>query len=69
MDAELFRSINKQHPYQLNSQLPFATLLKSLDASHARWEIGDGTALRAEVIWRPMLELLKRYIEIIEAMA
>lgn len=68
-DEELFGNINQHHPYQLNSQLPLKTLLKNLDPSHARWEIGDGTALRAEIIWKPMLALLRRYIEIIEKIA
>jgi hypothetical protein len=62
---ELFKKIEKINPYQLSNQVPLSKLLNSLSTEQALWEVSQGGELRASLMWKPLHELLKSYLDLI----
>ena len=61
--TEVAKTIELEHPYELNSQKPLSELMKSLPPELARWELENGAILRAELIWHPSLSHLQTHLK------
>ena len=62
-DIELYKEIEKHHPYELNSMKPLSDLLASIPEDQRLWEVTQGNTKRAELLWKREYAVLKEYIE------
>jgi hypothetical protein len=53
--------VAKNHPYELNPQKPFRTLLSTLPEEIITWELTSGSALRGEIIFPFLLGEIVRF--------
>lgn len=52
---EVTATLQRKHPYQLNSQVSLGELMRWLGPEIAAHELTTGTELRAEALWHPLL--------------
>ncbi|MFN8391902.1 MAG: hypothetical protein U0136_16555 [Bdellovibrionota bacterium] len=64
----VIRQVEKQFPYELNSQKPLSDLLSSIPADYIQWELEVGNSNRADQIWQPSLVLLRQYRDLLRGM-
>ncbi|MCB0324182.1 MAG: hypothetical protein KDD69_11445 [Bdellovibrionales bacterium] len=60
--ADVARDLETHHPYELNSQKPLSELLGSLPPHLARFEMEEASLARAELLWRPIEQMLEAFI-------
>jgi len=63
---DLIKELERKYPYELNSQKPLSELMESINPAHRVWELSEGQLKRAEQIWTPAREILKRYLELLK---
>lgn len=61
--------LEKQYPYQLNSQKPLSKLIADIPADIGRWEIEIGGMRRAEQIFMPTRAVLLAYVQQLKRLA
>ena len=59
---EIAQAIEKEYPYELNSQKPLSELISALHEPHGLWELGDGTRRRSIDLWQPSKIMLEAYL-------
>lgn len=64
--SEVAEKIEKQYPYELNSQKPLAELMQEVPDDLGRWELAQGSRQRVAQIWSPARRLLLTYIACLE---
>jgi hypothetical protein len=60
---QIVGELEKQYPYELNSEKPLSELMTLVPSAYVRWELETGNAHRAEQIWQPSLALMREYSE------
>ena len=63
---KIVKEIEKQYPYELNSQKPLSELIAGIPDDQQCWELGEGSLMRIKEIWEPMEFLLKAYVAQLE---
>jgi hypothetical protein len=62
------RAVERQFPYEMNSQKPLAELFAQLPAPFRRVELETIAELRATTLWEPTLALLQGYLAILDSL-
>ncbi len=60
--SEVVGEIEKNYPYQLNSQKPLSELFAGIPTDITRWELETGGMKRIEQIWFPARTILSAYL-------
>jgi hypothetical protein len=63
---DVAKEIEKQYPYELNSQKPLTELMQEVPEDLGRWELAQGSKQRVRQIWTPARHLLLAYIECLQ---
>ena len=58
--------LEKELPYELNSQKPLSQFIASIPGDIQEWELSSGNLLRAKVLWEPALGVAKWYLDLIQ---
>ncbi len=59
--AECIAHVAKFYPYELNAQRSFDELLLTIPPEVMEWELTEGASIKAEMVFRPILEELRRF--------
>ena len=62
------RAVERQFPYEMNSQKPLGELFAQLPAPFRRVELETIAELRATTLWEPTLALLQSYLTILDGL-
>ena len=66
---EAVQAVERQFPYEMNSQKPLGELFAQLPAPFRRVELETIAELRATSLWEPTLALLQSYLLILDGLA
>jgi hypothetical protein len=66
---DVVREIERQFPYEMNSQKPLGELFEQLPAPFRRVELEHIAELRATTLWEPTLALLQSYLAVLDGLA
>ena len=66
--SEIVRTVQREYPYELNSQKPLSELIGSIPEEARGWELEIGNRKRIEDMWEPEQKLLECYKAEIEAL-
>lgn len=56
--SSLVSGVERESPYELNSQKPLTELVRSIPSPQQEWELTTGNEARVLMIWQPMLDQL-----------
>jgi hypothetical protein len=62
-NAECAAHVAKLYPYELNAERSFDELLLTIPPEVMEWELAEGSRIKAEMVFRPILEELRRFSE------
>ena len=66
---EIATQMERNHPYELNSQKPLSELIGSIPERFGLWELETGTTARAQDLWEPSEVVLRAYLESLQKLA
>lgn len=61
--AQIVDDVESRYPYELNTMKPLHELIASIAPDQRRWELEEGTLIRAHTLWGPQRELLRIFLE------
>jgi hypothetical protein len=63
---DIANEIEKQYPYDLNSQKPLAQFYNEIPKPIADWILDVAISKRREQIWNPILHTMEKHLEVLE---
>lgn len=64
--GEMVQAVEQRFPYDLNSSKPMSELFHEVPATLRGWELTTGNRNRAEILWAPLRDYLREYLEILK---
>lgn len=62
---DIVKAVERDYPYELNSQKPLSEFFFIIPEDQGRWELGEGGVERANKLWHPMFTLWQMYISLL----